>query len=184
MQTARGLRHYLESDGVVAYPTEAIFGLGCNPLSRRAVQRILQIKGRPQRKGLILIADHFARLSRFVAPLSQAQLAAMQASWGNQNKPHTWLVPASKRCPKWISGKHKTIAIRVTSHPVTAKLCKDAGMALVSTSANKAGAKPAKTFKQCQQLFGQQVRVLTGRTAGAKQASTIQDLTSGKVLRK
>lgn len=184
MQTARGLRHYLQSNGVVAYPTEAIFGLGCNPLSHQAVQRILKIKGRPQHKGLILIADKFSRLSRFVAPLSKAQMAKMQATWGNQNKPHTWLVPASKRCPKWITGKHKTIAIRVTSHPVTAQLCKNAGMALVSTSANKAGAKPAKTFKQCQQLLGQQARVLPGHTAGAKQTSTIQDLISGKVLRK
>jgi L-threonylcarbamoyladenylate synthase len=184
LQNARGLRHYLISHGVIAYPTEAVFGLGCNPLSRRAVHRILRLKGRPQHKGLILVADEFSRLSRFVAKLDDQQLATMQASWGNKNKPHTWIVPASSNCPKWITGKHKTIAIRVSSHPLTAHLCKSTGMALVSTSANRAGCQAAKTSKQCKQLFGNQIRVLPGRTAGAKKPSTIQDLISGKILRK
>lgn len=184
MQSARGLRDYLKSNGVIAYPTEAIFGLGCNPLSRLAVQRILKIKGRPQHKGLILVADQFDRLRQFVGELSQQQITTLQASWGNKKKPHTWIVPASKHCPKWITGQHKTIAIRVSSHPYTAQLCKSTGMALVSTSANRSGCQPAKTSKQCKQLFGEQVRVLAGRTAGAKKPSTIQDLISGKILRK
>jgi L-threonylcarbamoyladenylate synthase len=184
LRNRRGLRHYLQSDGVVAYPTEAIFGLGCNPLSRPAVQRILKIKGRPQHKGLILVADQFDRLRKFVGQLSQQQIATMQASWGNQNKAHTWIVPASKRCPKWITGQHKTIAVRVSSHPLTAQLCKSMGMAIVSTSANRSGCQPAKTSQQCKKLFGEQVRVLAGRTAGAKKPSTIQDLISGKILRK
>ena len=185
MQNRRGLRHYLlKENGVVAYPTEAIFGLGCNPLSRLGVQRILKIKGRPQHKGLILIADNFARLGQFVAPLSKAQMTTMQASWGNKSKPHTWIVPASKHCPKWITGQHKTIAIRVSSHPLTAELCKNIGMAIVSTSANRSGGQPAKTSHQCKRLFGAQVRLLAGRTAGAKKPSTIQDLISGKILRK
>lgn len=184
MQNARGLKHYLKSSGVIAYPTEAVFGLGCNPLSRLAVRRVLAIKKRPQHKGLILVADSFSRLSRFVAPLSDAQIAKMQNSWGNQNQPHTWVVPAAKNCPKWITGQHKTIAIRVSGHALTAKICKIAGMALVSTSANRSGCQAAKTTKQCKTLFGKQARVLAGKTAGAKKPSTIQDLISGKILRK
>jgi L-threonylcarbamoyladenylate synthase len=93
-------------------------------------------------------------------------------------------VPAAKHCPKWLTGRHKSIAIRVTSHPYTAKLCKDTGMALVSTSANQSGHQAAKTDKQCHQLFGHQVQVLAGKTAGAKKPSTIQDLLTGKILRK
>lgn len=181
---ARGLRHFLNLGGVVAYPTEAVFGLGCDPNHRQAVQRILKIKGRPQRKGLIIVADHFDRLTPFIAPLTTLQIQQMQASWGNPQKPHTWIVPAAKHCPKWITGRHRSIAVRVSSHPFTAKLCQAAGIALVSTSANRSGCQAAKTDKKCRQLFGGQVRVLSGKTAGAKRPSTIQDLISGRILRK
>ena len=108
----------------------------------------------------------------------------MEQSWGNPKKPHTWIVPAANRCPKWLTGRHKSIAIRVSSHPYTAKLCKDTGMALVSTSANQSGHQAAKTDKQCQQKFGCQVQVLKGKTAGAKKPSAIEDLMTGKIFRK
>jgi L-threonylcarbamoyladenylate synthase len=182
--SARGLRHFLKSGGVIAYPTESVFGLGCDPNNRQAVKRILHIKGRPQHKGLILVADCFSRLKTFVAPISASQIRTMQQSWGNPKKPHTWIVPAAKHCPKWLTGRHKSIAIRVTSHPYTAKLCKDTGMPLVSTSANQSGHQAAKTVKQCRRLFEHQVQVLAGKTAGAKKPSTIQDLLTGKILRK
>ena len=182
--SARGLRHFLKSGGVIAYPTESVFGLGCDPTNRQAVKRILHIKGRPQHKGLILVADCFSRLKTFVAPISASQIRTMQQSWGNPKKPHTWIVPAAKHCPKWLTGRHKSIAIRVTSHTYTAKLCKDTGMVLVSTSANQSGHQAAKTVKQCRRLFEHQVQVLAGKTAGAKKPSTIQDLLTGKILRK
>ena len=181
---ARSLRHFLTSGGVIAYPTESVFGLGCDPNNRHAVKRILRIKGRPQHKGLILVADSFSRLQMFIAPLSASQILTMQQSWGNPQKPHTWIAPAAKHCPKWLTGRHQSIAIRVTSHPFTAKLCKYTGMALVSTSANQSGHHAAKTDKQCHHLFGHRVRVLAGKTAGAKKPSTIQDLLTGKILRK
>jgi L-threonylcarbamoyladenylate synthase len=181
---ARGLRHFLKTGGVIAYPTEAVFGLGCDPTNRQAVQKILRIKSRPQHKGLILVADCFSRLESFVAPLNQSQLHTMQKTWGNPQKPHTWIVPAAKHCPKWLTGRHQSIAIRVSNHPYTAKLCKDIGMALVSTSANQSGHQAAKTYKQCRQFFEAQVQALTGKTAGAKKPSTIQDLMTQKIIRK
>ncbi len=183
MTQARGLRHYLCSGGVIAYPTESIFGLGCDPDNRLAVQRILRIKQRPQHKGLILLADRFSAFKRYVAPLSADQINSMQASWQG-NTPHTWLVPTSKHCPRWLTGKHKTIAIRVTKHRYSKRLCKQLGMALVSTSANQSGHRPAKTSRQCYRLFSGQVRILPGMTAGIKKPSTIQDLVTGKILRK
>ncbi len=161
-----------------------MFGLGCDPSNRQAVRRILRIKSRPQHKGLILVSDCFSRLKAFVAPLSSNQIQTMQQSWGNPQKPHTWIVPAAKHCPKWLTGRHENIAIRISSHPYTAKLCKDMGMVLVSTSANHSGLQAAKTSKQCQQKFGYQVHILNGKTAGAKKPSTIQDLMTGKILRK
>ena len=177
---ARGLRHYLKHGGVIAYPTESVFGLGCDPANRAAVKRILQIKGRPQRKGLILLADRLPALKAYIAPVDDQQRHQLQATWPG---PHTWLMPTSKDCPKWLTGRHQTIAARVTANPFSSLLCKNTRMAIVSTSANLSGCQPARTTRQCYRLFGGQVRILPGRTGGAKKPSTIQDLASGRIIR-
>jgi len=176
----RGLRHYLRCGGVIAYPTESCFGLGCDPQSRLGVQRVLRIKGRPQRKGLILIASQLAQLKPFIAPLTPAQVTRLQSTWPG---PHTWLVPAAADCPATLTGRHATIAVRVTAHPESARLCRDTNMALVSTSANRSGARAARTARECRQLFGSEVRVINGRIGKRRRPSTIQDLSSGRVLR-
>lgn len=183
MAISRGLRHFLKSGGVIAYPTESIFGLGCDPSNRRAVQRILRLKGRPQRKGLILVADRFCKLQHYITPLTASQHQTLQQSWQNAVRPHTWLVPAAQHCPKWLSGRHATLAVRVSAHPLTADLSKRSGMALVSTSANRSGCQPAKTTRQCYRLFGNRVKVIHGLTGRAKRPSTIQDLLTGKIIR-
>lgn len=183
MTISRGLRHFLKSGGVIAYPTESVFGLGCDPTNRRAVQRILRLKGRPQRKGLILVADHFNKLQKYVNPLSNVQTGQLLQAWKNKAKPHTWLVPSARHCPKWLTGRHSSLAVRVSAHALTAGLSKRSDMALVSTSANRSGCQPARTTRQCYRLFGNQVRVIPGRTGRAKKPSTIQDLQTGKIIR-
>jgi L-threonylcarbamoyladenylate synthase len=177
---ARGLRHYLERGGVIAYPTESCFGLGCDPKSRRGVQRVLRIKGRPQHKGLILIASRLSQLTPYMAPLDAAQTRKLESTWPG---PHTWLVPASRRCPMALTGKHPTIAVRVTAYPPASSLCRSVDMALVSTSANRSGGKPAKSARECRRLFGSAVRVIPGRVGARRRPSTIQDLATGRVLR-
>jgi L-threonylcarbamoyladenylate synthase len=183
MAISRGLRHFLKSGGVIAYPTESIYGLGCDPDNRRAVQRILRLKGRPQRKGLILVADELDKLRPYIGTLSATQTDQILASWHNPARGHTWLVPAAAHCPKWLTGRHTTLAIRVSNHALTARLCRQAGSALVSTSANHSGRQPAKSSRECLRLFGDQVRVISGRTGHAKKPSIIQDLVSGKIVR-
>jgi L-threonylcarbamoyladenylate synthase len=180
----RQLRSMLRKDAVIAYPTEAVFGLGCNPRRLNAVRKLLRIKGRPQHKGMILIADKLERFESFIAPLSPSQIITLNESWKNPLTPHTWLVPKGEKCPPWISGKHPSIAIRVTQHPITKQICRAAGSALVSTSANRAGGIPAKNYKDCKRLFGRLVISLPGHTAKAKRPSTIQDLITGKIIRK
>lgn len=183
MRTARGLRSFLKSGGVIAYPTESVFGLGCDPSNRRAVQRILRIKGRPQKKGLILVADRFSKLRRYIAPLTAQQSQQMLQGWQHASRPLTWLVPSAGRCQKWLSGRHATIAVRVSSHPLTARLSRESGMALVSTSANRSGRQPVKTTRQCYRRFGQQVRIIAGMTGNARTPSTIKDLLTGRIVR-
>jgi L-threonylcarbamoyladenylate synthase len=179
---ARGLSSYLRSGGVIAYPTESVFGLGCDPANRKAVQRVLKIKGRPQRKGLILIARDHSQLSPYIAPLTDEQLSRLTQS--SQQKPYTWVVPTAKDCPRWLTGQHRSVAVRVTANPLCRKLCSDSGMALVSTSANRSGGRPVKTTRDCLRRFGSQARVIRGRTGGAKRPSTIADLLTGRILRK
>lgn len=180
MSSARGLRHYLHHGGVIAYPTESCFGLGCDPSSRLGLQRLLKIKGRPQHKGLILIASELAQLKPYIAAINKSQRAKLSSTWPG---PHTWLVPASTRCPRALTGRHPTIAVRVTAYKPASKLCKVAGMALVSTSANRSGCQPAKTTRDCYRLFGSGVRIIAGRIGKRRKPSTIQDLASGRILR-
>lgn len=136
----------LRRGGVIAYPTEAVWGLGCDPSDERAVHRILQIKQRPVEKGMILIAASLQQLKPFVdiTVLDEARLQVVNESWPG---PHTWVMPASMRAPGWITGAHSGIAVRVSAHPDVIALCEAFGGALVSTSANPAGAEPARSVE-------------------------------------
>lgn len=176
----RALRYRLRRGALIAYPTESCYGLGCDPRNRRAVLRLLQLKGRPQHKGLILIAAHVRQLRPYIAPLNGAQLAQVAATWPG---PHTWLLPVGRSCPPWLTGRHHSIACRITGHKPAAQLCHMLGMALVSTSANRSGCKPARTARECLRLFGKQVQVLPGRIGERRKPSTIQDLATGAIVR-
>jgi L-threonylcarbamoyladenylate synthase len=177
---AAGLRAYLRRGGLIAYPTESCYGLGCDPRNLRALQRLVRLKGRSAAKGLLLIADHFKRLQPFVRPLSATDLARLRRSWPG---PVTWVVPASATCPPLLTGGRPTIAVRVTAHAGAARLCRSLGMALVSTSANKSGRKPAKTAAECRRIFGARVRVIAGRIGQRRRPSTLIDLATGTLLR-
>ncbi|WP_461553535.1 L-threonylcarbamoyladenylate synthase [Sulfuriferula sp.] len=177
--TDTALRHWLKSGGVIAYPTESCYGLGCDPMNPHAVRRILQIKGRPKSKGLILIASHVEQLGYFVDEHALKR-AALSTYWPG---PVTLLLPAAKRCPPWLTGRHAKLAVRVTAHPGAALMCERLGMALVSTSANRAGGKSLKNARGCYRLFGNQVRVITGKIGTARRPSTIMDFVSGNILR-
>lgn len=181
MLDASRIRQYLKRGGVIAYPTESCYGLGCDPRNPRAVRRVLALKRRSATKGLILIAAHPRQLRPFLAELPPSLLRKMHAAWPG---PHTWLVPAAHDCPEFLRGAHDTIAVRVTAHPAAARLCRLAGMALVSTSANLSGGKAAKTAQECRRQFGRRVLVMPGRIGARRRPSTIQHLTTGKVIRK
>jgi len=171
---------YLKHGGLIAYPTESCYGLGCDPRNPRALRRLIRLKGRSAAKGLLLIADRFRRLQAFIRPLRAADRARMQRTWPG---PVTWVVPASATCLPDLTGGRPTIAVRVTAHPGAARLCRSLGMALVSTSANKSGKKPAKTAAECRRIFGARVRVIAGRIGQRRRPSTLIDLATGTLLR-
>jgi L-threonylcarbamoyladenylate synthase len=175
-----GLADYLKRGGVIAYPTESCYGLGCDPRNPRALKRLIRLKGRNAAKGLLLIADCFKRLEFFIRPLSAVDRARVNRTWPG---PVTWVVPASATCPPLLTGARATIAVRVTAHLGAARLCRRLRMALVSTSANKSGHNPAKTAAECRRIFGARVRVIAGRIGPRRRPSTVIDLATGTVLR-
>ena len=176
----RGLAAHLKRGGLIAYPTEYCYGLGCDPRNRRAVQRILKLKQRPQHKGLILIAGKYTQLAPYLRPLTQEQQDILRRD-GAQAV--TYLMPAKPSCPRWLRGEHDTLAVRITAHRAAAALCNGLRMVLVSTSANRSGQQPLRSYAQCQRRFGEQVWVLPGRVGKRKQPSTIRAWASGKIIR-
>lgn len=171
----------IATGGVVAYPTEAVYGIGCDPWNGDAVRRVLEIKQRPESKGLILIADDYAQLRPFVEALDVTRMAEIQASWPG---PHTWLLPARTKTPPWLTGTHDTLAVRVTDHPLAAALCRATGTALVSTSANLATRPPARNALQVLLRLGPVVDyLLVGPCGGRAKCSSIRDGRTGVLLR-
>lgn len=170
----------IRAGGVVAYPTEAVYGLGCDPGNAAAVRRLLAIKQRPEHKGLILLAGDAAQLRPWIT-VSDADLARMQATWPG---PVTWVVPASARVPEWVRGRHSGVAVRVSGHPLARALARAAGTPIVSTSANLSGRPSARNAFQVGRQLGSMIDFLvTGQCDLAAKPSTIIDLSSGRTLR-
>jgi L-threonylcarbamoyladenylate synthase len=177
---ARGLRAHLRAGGAVAYPTESCYGLGCDPRSRAGVDRVRALKGRGRDKGLILVASDFRQLAPFVQTPTPEQARRLAEAWPG---PFTFVMKASRSAPPWLAGPRGTLAVRVTAHADAAALCRALGLALVSTSANRAGARPARTYQDCLRRFGAGARVLPGRCGRRRRPSTIIDLETGRILR-
>jgi len=170
----------LEQGGVIAYPTESVFGLGCDPWDEVAVMKLLSVKQRAWEKGLILIAADFNQLQDFIEPLSAEVLAQLEQTWPG---PVTWLLPAKKGVPAYLNGQHHTIAVRVTAHQQTADLCRAFGGAIVSTSANLAGLPAAKTTQDVRWALPDLDYILPGLCSGADTPSEIRDALTGKKIR-
>lgn len=170
----------LRSGGVLAYPTEAVYGLGCDPLNRHAVERLLDIKKRPVQKGLILIASRFQQLTPFIEAQPPEIQRRLDESWPG---PVTWLVPANPATPRWLRGDHSSLAVRVTAHPLAAALCEAFGGAIVSTSANPTGGMPARTALQARLRCPAVDLILHGATGRLARPTAIRDAVTGRVFR-
>lgn len=181
MNAAEAAAAAVRAGGIVAYPTEGVWGLGCDPRNRAAVERILELKGRPADKGLILLAASEDQLAPFVEPFAPAVAARIRPSWPG---PVTWIVAAAGDCPEWLTGARSTLAVRVTAHPCAAALARAAGTALVSTSANVSGGRPARSAVEVRRLFGKALdAVLEGELGDLAGPTEIRDSASGIMLR-
>lgn len=173
----------LQQGGVIAYPTEAVWGLGCDPRQRGAVMRLLELKRRPAAKGVIVVAANLEPLRPWLdlAALPPDRLADVLGSWPG---PHTWVLPASEHAPAWVTGDHASLAVRISAHPLVARLCQAWQAPLVSTSANLAGQPPARTRDELDPALLQAIDgVLDGETGGLAQPTQIRVAMTGEVLR-
>ena len=177
----RTARRILQTGGIVAYPTEAVYGLGCDPLNSEAVLRLLELKQRPWQKGVILIASSQEQLMPYLQPIDEAMQNKISATWPG---PVTWLLPAKTDVPYWLKGEHATLAVRVTAHPLASALCRHFGGPIVSTSANLAGHEPARNPLQVQRALDERVDyILHGELGAQLQPTEIRDAMSDRVIR-
>jgi L-threonylcarbamoyladenylate synthase len=173
----------LRRGGVLAYPTEAVFGLGCDPHDRVAFERLFALKQRPPTQGVLLIAADFAQVERYIdqAAVPAAALAAARASWPG---PNTWIFPRSPDVPAWVAGAHAGIALRITAHAPAAALCRSFGGALVSTSANPHGQPSARSAATVDAYFGAALDGLLDAPLGDQERpSVIRDVLTGAIIR-
>jgi len=167
--------------GIIAYPTEGVYGLGCDPANATAVLRLLRLKRRPLAKGLILIAADLEQLLPYITEPTSEQLQRIGSSWPG---PVTWLLPARPSTPTWLTGAHDTLAVRVTRHPVAAALCRACNGALISTSANRHGLRPADTALQVRRQFPTELNAIIHGAASHRGGPTeIRDGRTGAIIR-
>ncbi len=176
-QATRALRR----GGVIAYPTEGVWGLGCDPFDPDAVAKVLALKQREVSKGLILIAASIGQFDPYLQSLTGPQREQLNKSWPG---PQTWVVPHGATLPDWITGYKQTVALRVSAHPIVAALCRAFGGPIVSTSANPSGRAPARNSLQVRRYFPRQLDyILPGALGGQVGPTPIRDLLSGRLLR-
>jgi len=167
--------------GVIAYPTEGVFGLGCNPDCDSAIERIIAIKGRDADKGLIIIASKQSQLDKYIGRLDDEAQTRLDASWPG---PVTWIVPAKPDLSPLLTGHRPTLAVRVSAHPIVRELCDALGHGLISTSANRSGEKALLTASTVRKQFGNALdEVVDGATGGRESPTPIFDALTLKQLR-
>lgn len=173
----------LRDGGVLAYPTEAVYGLGCDPHDRAAFERLFALKQRPPAQGVLLIGADFAQVEPYIdlAAVPEDVLVQVRESWPG---PYTWIFPRSSLVPDWVAGAHVGIALRVTAHEPAAALCRAYGAALVSTSANPHGEPPARSADMAVSYFGEALEgVLDAPVGGQQRPTVIRDALSGAIIR-
>lgn len=175
------IKNHLKHGGVIAYPTESGYGLGCLPQSQNALRRVIRLKKRHQSKGLITIAHNIKQLKLLIQPLTPEYQHYLAAVWPAAI---TFLIPAKKTVPLLLRGTNRhQIAVRIPEHTAARMLCQKLATPLISTSCNRAKQRPCKTARQVYHQFGSSVIILRGQCGQRKQPSSIIELTTGTQLR-
>ncbi len=171
----------LQKGGIIAYPTEAVFGLGCLPDKPQSIKKLLLLKQRSMEKGLILLASELSQLSDYLCPLESAVLQKITTSWPG---PTTWVLPTPEKTSVLIKGRFNSIAVRISDHPIVQTLCQECQSAIISTSANITGGEMSYTIDDVRQYFDHELDyLLDGELGHSKTPTIIKDALTNKVIR-
>lgn len=168
---------------LIIYPTEAVWGIGCDPKNSQAFDDLLAAKNRPIHKGVILIAANYDQLLPYVNDklIPMDKRTEIFSSWPGAV---TYLLPASNDAPEYITGGSDLIAVRITTHPTVCRICNEFGGAIVSTSANLSGQPTAETLAEVQKVFEKKVSVYVNEPLGKnKKPSKIINGITGEIIR-
>ena len=171
----------LHHGDVIAYPTEAVYGLGCDPCNADAITKILQLKHRSFSNGFILVAENWEQVEPLVQPIEPRTLYSILETWPG---PITWVFPAKSDVPDWICGEHESVAVRVSDHPIVKALCHEFGKPIVSTSANVQGQPPVRDARTVKMTFGDKLGLIIEGDVGKQiRPTTIRNAVTGDVIR-
>ncbi len=180
-ETCQQCSTLLHNGGVIAYPTEGVFGIGCNPLDENAVERIVNIKQRDAAKGLILVAATRDQLEPYLQPFTPVEEQRVDSTWPG---PVTWVVRSRESVPDLLTGGRPTLAVRVSDHPVVNAICKAFDGAVISTSANFSGQPPCTNAKETANHLGELLDLIVDAPVGGLAGATeIRNIADGKRLR-
>ena len=169
----------LKEGGIILYPTEGVWGLGCDPFNQTAVKRLLKLKGRPISKGLILITVNWSMVRELIN-LNLKDYPII----GEATEPTTWVFPATSAVPPWIRGDFDSVAIRATTHEIAREICQQFGGAVVSTSANISSSPPATRLEDIDQSILDRVDyVVLGEVGRLAKPSRICDVLTMRSIR-
>lgn len=174
----------LQQGGVIAYPTEAVYGFGCDPKDLSAIKKILELKQREKEKGLILVASNFNQVKPYLQALDQELEEKLLKSWSECSSAITWLVPVKESISEYLKGRFDTLAVRVSKHPIVKELCEKFDGAIVSTSANISTQEAARTAEQVKKIFANKIDIIIdGETDLNAQPSEIRDALTDEIIR-
>ncbi len=177
MYSLGSIIEHLKSGELIAYPTEGVWGLGCDPNNLEAVKKILDLKERSSSKGLILLGSRFEQFNEYA--FAEEYKAKLMTKWPG---PHTWLVPAKQGVSTLLIGSNDKVALRLSNHEIVCELCEGFGGAIISTSANKEGLPTLTGEREIADVFPD-VKILKGRLGDLKRPSTIQDVVTDFIVR-
>ncbi len=181
ISSPKDLAFIISQGGVIAYPTEAVWGLGCDPFNEKAVRRILLLKSRPEEKGLILVSGNIKHLRAWNETLDEEAAGRLISQ---TDIPISWVVPDSSIAPDYVRGQHQSVAIRLSRHEPVLALCDAFDGVIVSTSANPSGFDPAKSAIEVDWYFGNLIDAIYDATLGnATKPSQVRDILTGSLFR-
>ena len=176
---ARKAAEILRAGGVIVYPAETVYGLGCDPWNLGAWERIVRLKQRDSTRSMLLLADSREMVEEVAGKLGALAARLAEAFWPGSL---TLVLRPEFTLPGWLYGPTGGVAFRVTTSPVSRAIIGEFGKPVVSTSANISGEPTVATFEEARRRFGDSVDLVMGSPVPLSGVpSTVVDVASGRV---